>query len=189
MGLFSNLFGNAGKDIDGALGKMRDLADDLASVKYADEDEKRLMNGKPASSNDSASYSATLTADGPSGDSWGPVMPNEPNQFNSGLSYQEYFTKVFREAFPEFQIYSEEYKQGGGTIFTFYLAGEKKLVVEVVTCKVHRYKIAKECREQRIPHLRYYYDYDGWWNTESYVARRTAKSLGIEFREINGQPV
>ena len=109
MGLFANLFGNAGKDIDDTLGKMKDLADDIASVKYADDDEKRLMNGQPAApANDAASFSATFTEEeGPSGDSWGPNMPSEPNQFNSGLSYQDYFSKVFGEAFPEYQVNKE----------------------------------------------------------------------------------
>ena len=180
MGLFANLFGNAGKDIDDTLGKMKDLADDIASVKYADDDEKRLMNGQPAASNnDAASFSATFTEEeGPSGDSWGPTMPAEPNQFNSGLSYQDYFSKIFGEAFPDYQVNREEHKNGKATIYTFYLAGVKKLVVEVTSCSVYRYKIAKDCRAEGIPHLRYYHDYDGWWNTASYVTRRTAKALG-----------
>lgn len=184
MGLFANLFGNAGKDIDGALDKMKYLADDLASVKYADEDEKKLLNNQPAPA-DSGSFSATFTEEeGPSGDSWGPTMPAEPNQFNSGLSYQDYFSKVFKEAFPEYQVDREEYKQGKGTIFTFFLNGQKKLVTEVVSCSTYRYALAKKCRQEGIPHLRYYYDYDGWWNTESYVVRRTAKYLGIDIKEI-----
>ena len=179
MGLFSNLFGEKGKEADSVLDKMKQLADDLDGVKYADEDEKRIMNGQPApASADSGSFSATFTEEAECGDSWGPVMPSEPNQFNSGLSYQDYFSKVFGEAFPEYQVNREEHKNGKATIYTFYLAGVKKLVVEVTSCSVYRYKIAKDCRAEGIPHLRYYHDYDGWWNTASYVTRRTAKALG-----------
>ena len=88
------------------------------------------------------------------------------------------------EAFPEYQVEREEYKQGKGTIYTFFLNGQKKLVTEVVSCSTYRYALAKKCRQEGIPHLRYYYDYDGWWNTESYVVRRTAKYLGIDIKEI-----
>ena len=49
MGLFSSLFGEKGKEADSVLDKMKQLADDLDGVKYADEDEKRIMNGQPAS--------------------------------------------------------------------------------------------------------------------------------------------
>ena len=179
MGLFSSLFGEKGKEADSVLDKMKQLADDLDGVKYADEDEKRIMNGQSAASDNSASFSATFTEEeGPSGDSWGPKMPAEPNQFNSGLSYQDYFSKVFGEAFPDYQVNREEHKLGKATLYTFYLAGVKKLVVEVTSCSVYRYKVAKDCRAEGVPYLRYYYDYDGWWNTASYVTRRTARVLG-----------
>lgn len=184
MGLFSNLFGSNGKDIDNALGKMKDLADDLASVKYADEDEKRLMRdqGTPAPGAQPLggdNFNARFEAEGPSGDSWGPNMPDEPNQFNSGLPYQEYFSKIFSEEFPGYQVDRVEYNTGRGYIYTFYLNGSKKLVTEVVSSSTYRYGLAKKCRADGIPHLRYYYDYDGWWNTRSYVIRRTSKALGI----------
>ena len=100
MGLFSNLFGEKGKEADSVLDKMKQLADDLDGVKYADEDEKRIMNGQPASASaDSGSFSATFTEEAECGDSWGPVMPSEPNQFNSGLKPRDYFLKIFNEDF------------------------------------------------------------------------------------------
>ena len=178
MGLFSSLFGEKGKEADSVLDKMKQLADDLDGVKYADEDEKRIINGGSSSPSGSASFSATLTEEAECGDSWGPTMPAEPNQFNSGLSYQDYFSKVFGEAFPDYQVNREAHKLGKATLYTFYLAGVKKLVVEVTSCSVYRYKVAKDCRAEGVPYLRYYYDYDGWWNTASYVTRRTARVLG-----------
>ena len=32
---------------------------------------------------------------------------------------------------------------------------------------------------QGIPYIRFYYDHEGWWNTKSYVIRRTSEALGI----------
>ncbi len=176
MGLFSSLFGEKGKEADSVLDKMKQLADDLDSVKYADDDEKRLMNGQ--SSGSSASFSATFTEEeGPSGDSWGPVMPSEPNQYNSGLSYQDYFSQVFSEAFPQYQIDREQNSSGKRTLYTFSQSGVKKLVVEVTSCTSYSYKTYKDCRAQGIRHQRFYHDYDGWWNTKSYVIRRVSEEL------------
>lgn len=182
MGLFSNLFGKGGKEIDDALGKMKDLAEDMAN--YADEDERRLRQNKPApADSESLSYSGSAVSssvsDAPSGDSWGPVMPAEPNQFNSGLSYDEYFTNLFNEVFASsYQIDSERVRNRKAMVYTFSREGEKKLVVEVISTKTSPYKLRKDCRAQGLPYLRYYYDHDGWWNTKSYVTRRTAKALG-----------
>ena len=162
MGLFSKLFG--GKS-----------ADD-----FKDEDEIRIQNpntgevikiGKPLHSHPKHTSM--------SGDSWGPVMPAEENQFNSGLSYQEYFSKVFNEEFPSYQIEMEDYKNGMATIYTFYLNGTKKLVVEVISRNSSRYKLYLECRQNKIAHRKFYYNYQGWWNTRSYVTRRVKEALGI----------
>ena len=177
MGLFSNLFGNGGKEIDDAFNKMKNLADDLSSVKYADDDEKRIMNQHNSGSSVS---SFSSEPEGPSGDSWGPTMPDEPNQFNSGLFYKDYFSNVFAEAFPGYQIDIEEYSNRKGTIYTFLQDGAKKLVVEVVSTSSYRYKLAQDCYKAGIPHVRFYFDRDGWWNTKSYVIRRTSEALGVK---------
>ena len=92
MGLFSSLFGDKGKEADSVLDKMKQLADDLDGVKYADEDEKKVMNA--------GSAAATFTEEAVCGDSWGPVMPSEPNQFNSGLNYKDYFEKSLKRNSP-----------------------------------------------------------------------------------------
>ncbi|MBQ6304637.1 MAG: hypothetical protein IJK83_11525 [Clostridiales bacterium] len=183
MGFFSNLFGKGGKDIDNALGKMKDLAEDISN--YADEDERRIRNNKPAPAGseplaDNRFSGSDKVIDGPSGDSWGPVMPSETNQFNSGLGYEEYFTSLFNEAFAaSYQIDKERLRDGKHLIFTFSQGGTKKLIVEILSDKTHPFKLRKQCRDQHMPYLRYYYDHEGWWNTKSYVTRRTAKALGI----------
>lgn len=184
MGLFSNLFGESGKDLDNALNKMKNLADN-----FVDEDEARLRQNKttaPAGSQPlnyaspaPSAPAASVVEDGPSGDSWGPVMPSEENQYNSGLNYQAYFSKVFDEAFPSYQIDKEDIRDGRAMSFTFSQGGVKKLVVEVISERSNPNKLREDCRKQHVPYLRYYYDYDGWWNTKSYVTRRTSKALGI----------
>ena len=176
MGLFSNLFGNNGNDIDNALGKMKDLAEDLASVKYADEDEKRLMNNQGTPLSDSMPLGDNSYVSGPSGDSWGPVMPAEENQFNSGLKPSEYFDKIYSAEFAEYHI--DKVKAGwSDTAFIFNKDGARKLVVELLSDGTQRNKLRNECRAQGVPYLRFYYDHQGWWNTRSYVVRRTLDAL------------
>ena len=182
MGLFSNLFGDSGKELDNALNKMKNLADN-----FVDDDEARLRQNKAAAPSGSESLSnnprpvpvTPVVEEGPSGDSWGPTMPDEPNQYNSGLSYQEYFTRLFDEAFPAYQIDKENIRDGRAMTFTFSQGGVKKLVVEVISERSNPNKIRNDCRKQQIPYLRYYYDYNGWWNTKSYVTRRTSKALSL----------
>ena len=180
MGLFSNLFGNGGKEIDDALKQMKNLAGDII-----DDGQLNDSQSTPVSQNTvpAPQYNVTPAQEfvdgGPSGDSWGPVMPSEENQFNSGLRYQDYFTKVFTEGFPSYQIDKEDVRSGSAMLFTFSQGGSKKLVVEVISRKSSPYKVRNDCRKQGVAYLRYYYDYDGWWNTRSYVIRRTSKALGI----------
>lgn len=182
MGLFSNLFGSSGKDIDNALNKMKNLAGDL--IDDGQINDSKTQPAAPASApapqyNNSAQAQAQAYEEGPSGDSWGPNMPAEENQFNSGLKYQDYFTKVFTEAFPSYQIDKEDVRDGRAMLFTFSQGGVKKLVVEVISQSSSPYKVRNDCKNHGIAYLRYYYDYDGWWNTKSYVTRRTSKALGI----------
>jgi hypothetical protein len=181
MGLFSNLFGDSGKDLDNALNKMKNMADN-----FIDEDEARMRKNQQTASAPADAQAMNnrrpepvAAAEGPSGDSWGPVMPAEPNQYNSGLGYQDYFSSVFNEAFGAYQIDKEDVRDGRAMTFTFSQAGVKKLVVEVISEKSNPYKVRNECRKQGVAYLRYYYDYDGWWNTKSYVTRRTSKALGL----------
>ena len=180
MGLFSNLFGSSGKEIDDAFKQMKNLAGDIIDDGQFNNSQNKpgtVPNNAPASSYNAAP--AQTYSNGPSGDSWGPDMPSEENQYNSGLTYQEYFSKVFAEAFPSYQIDKEDVRCGRAGLYTFSQGGSKKLVVEVISRASNPYKVRNECKSQGVPYLRYYYDYDGWWNTKSYVIRRTSKALGI----------
>ena len=114
---------------------------------------------------------------GPSGFSWGPVMPDEENQYNYNGTYKEYFDDVFRSEFPGYMIESADANHGRTTVFTFWDGGKKALVVELISRKSSVYKLRSDCKAMGIPYLRFYYDYHGWWNTRGYVKQRTHNAL------------
>ena len=113
---------------------------------------------------------------GPSGRSWGPVMPNEPNQFNYPGTWYQYFENIYKTEFADYRVESEliQYRKA---VFTFYSGDKKALVVEILPSSSEAYRLRKICRAQGIPYLRYYYDHEGWWNTRSYVIDRTRGAL------------
>ena len=103
-------------------------------------------------------------------------MPAEENQFNSGLKPSEYFDKIYSAEFAEYQI--DKVKAGwSDTAYIFNKDGARKLVVELLSDGTQRNKLRNECRAQGVPYLRFYYDHQGWWNTRSYVVRRTLDAL------------
>ena len=172
MGLFSNLLKKAGSDL------LKDVVKS-AEKAVAGEVNKAVNGGRPQE----ASYPAQPAQnyrepveDGPSGFSWGPYMPAEENQFNSGLSPAAYFEGIFRTEFADCTL--EKLTRGKVTIFTFYRGGQKALVVELLSQSSSVYAMRKECARAGIPYLRYYYDHDGWWNTRAYVVSRTRSALG-----------
>ena len=63
------------------------------------------------------------------------------------------------------------------TVFTFWDGTKKALVVELMPQSSSAQKQRKVCAAEGTPYLRYYYDHDGWWNTRSYVVRRTHAAL------------
>ncbi len=121
---------------------------------------------------------AAQAEEGPSGFSWGPVMPQEENQYNYPGDYAAYFSHVFREDFPEYRVTQEQSTKRRATIFTFWSpAGGKALVVEVLPESSETKKLRKECAAAAIPYLRFYHNHDGWWNTRAYVTQRTRNAL------------
>ena len=178
MGLFSNLLGNDGKNLDNALNKMKNLAEDIMDDGQINSQRSQSASPVPNSKPLDNRKPEPEYVDGPSGDSWGPNMPSEENQFNSGLNYRDYFTNIYNSEFTSYQIEAVNLRDGKAMLYTFKQAGIKKLVVEVISDRSNPYKYRKECRAQGIPYIRYYYDHDGWWNTRSYVIRRTTDALG-----------
>ena len=117
----------------------------------------------------------TAPEEGPSGFSWGPVMPAEENQYNYPGNYADYFAHVFREDFPAYTVTREQADRR--TVFTFRSGPARALVVELLPESSETKKLRRECQAQGVPYLRFYYDHDGWWNTRSYVDDRVRKAL------------
>ena len=183
MGLLSQLLGDKAKDAEKALGKLKDIADVLKGSGAAaggslEESLHKTNQEKPQQSAASVSVQqAAATALGPSGKSWGPVMPNEPNQYNYGGTYLEYFTEIYKTEFADCDVALSKSKYGTTDVFTFRKGGQTVLIVELLSRKSSAEAVRKSCRAQGIPYLRYYYDYDGWWNTRSYVVERTRNAI------------
>ena len=125
-----------------------------------------------------ASRAEQQVSSAPSGVSWGEVMPNEPNQYNSGLNYRDYFEQIYRTEFPDCRLEMENPQGLRFTVFTFWQGDRKALVVELLSRKSSASKRRADCRRSGTPYLRFYYDYHGWWNTRAYVIERTRKALG-----------
>ena len=180
MGLFSKIFNDEKTEkaaVDLLKGILKSAVDDKASEKAP---------SAPAASAPAASAPAAPAAapaedrsDEPSGFSWGPVMPDELNQYNYNGSYLAYFAEIFHDEFSEYTIKQEE-GYGGiskSALFKFYKDEKLALVVELLPKSSEARKVREKCRAQGIPYLRYYIDYEGWWNTRAYVVKRTGDAL------------
>ncbi len=178
MGLFSKLFGND-EEAKKAKSTLEDMLKAVAGAVEKKPAEKPVE--KPVSSSGmtvgGGSIPAQVKPASPSGESWGEEMPAEPNQFNSGLRFDQYFEGIFRTEFADYTLQREDFQDGKRVVFTFVKDGRKALVVELLGKNSSAVKIRKICRGQGIPYLRYYYDYDGWWNTRAYVIKRTRAAL------------
>ena len=111
------------------------------------------------------------------GKSWGPKKPAEENQYNFRGKYYEYFDSIYKAEFPEYDITYETIKGDYSTVFTFYKHSNKELVVELLSETSSTKKLKRECAQEGIPYLRFYYNHRGWWNTRSYVIERTRNAL------------
>lgn len=176
MGLFDSLIKNVIKEVapdvdaDDFLKSAGDIVKGLANEaeSVADQLPEELKASVSGASADAAE----------SGDSWGPEMPDEPNQFNYSGTYLDYFTEIFQSEFPDYRVSrAVGTARKPVTVFTFWQGDTKALVVELMPQSSAAKKLRSDCAAQNIPYLRYYYDHDGWWNTRSYVIRRTKAAL------------
>ena len=177
MGFLSNLLGDKAKEAEKALGKLKDIADVLkgsGSGGSLEQESKKLYKEQSTIQKPAAVYEEE---DGPSGKSWGPKMPDEPNQFNYSGTYLQYFSEIFRTEFADCDVALSKSKYGTTDVFTFTKGGQTVLIVELFSRKSSAQWTRNYCRRQGIPYLRYYYDYDGWWNTRSYVIERTRNAI------------
>ncbi|MBR4554481.1 MAG: hypothetical protein IKO27_02695 [Ruminococcus sp.] len=167
MGLFSKLFGkeisDAAKDM---FGEEKHYFDNLS--------QHDAPQPVPTAAQERAQRKL-----GPSGNSWGAVMPEEENQFSFGGNYVQYFQKVFAEEFPAYQVVTEPVPNRSATTFTFTSGGRDLLVVEVMSDTSVAVTIRNRCLSEGVPYLRFYHNHNGWWNTRSYVAGRVRSALGV----------
>ena len=112
------------------------------------------------------------------GISYGPVMPAEENQFNSGLPYKDYFKRVFEEAFPQYEIQMLSSNRGkDAALFIFRQGGTVRAMVEVISESSSVQAVRKQCAREGTPYCRFYYNHHGWWNTKRYVTARVGAIL------------
>ena len=179
MGLLSKLFGKeAGEQLEGiakqvgdALGGEKGGLEALAEALGDKAEAQERNQGTVIRSADKPQKTA------PAGTYWGPLMPAEENQYNFNGTYVEYFDKVFREEFPEYEIEYHKERNWRSETFTFRKDGATALVVELLPKSSNAKLIRERCRRERIPYLRYYYNVEGWWNVRAYVVERTRAAL------------
>ena len=115
--------------------------------------------------------------------SWGKKMPREENQFNFQGDFSEYFSYIFQEDFPEYDIECDYKKKGffkseqDSAVYTFRKNGRIALIVQVMPENSTAYRLRKDCEKNGIPYLRFYHNHDGWWNTRAYCRARVRTKL------------
>jgi hypothetical protein len=171
MGLLGKLFGD--DDLDR---KAKGFFDDLTKSLQG-QPQQGSTQPQQTQQPSAPAYSAPVQSNAPSGFSWGENMPAEENQFNSGLKYYEYFEKIYREEFPEYQV-TKEFPYGEGRcVFTFISGSRIALKVEVMSQRHSVYKLRRDCQANGIGYTRFYHDHHGWWNTRRYVIERTRNAI------------
>ena len=192
MGLFSKLVGDisdlAKKVAENSEGTPKNKEEEneidlgllVKSIVGVAQDRAKEKDAAEAQLQQGAKIDYSGAAGEPSGESWGPVMPAEENQYNFPGTYKEYFESIFKADFAEFKITREKGYGGNTTVYRFYERdGEKQaLVVELLSRKSNPEVLRRNCRREGIPYLRFYTDYEGWWNTRSYVVRRMNAAIG-----------
>ena len=185
MGLFSKLLGDAGAELEKALDEAgKALGEAAKKAGITENDIKKAVESakaEKASAPAQAAKAAEKSADedlGPSGFSWGPTMPDEPNQYNFDGTYKQYFEGIFKSEFGSFKITREKGYGGNTTVYRFYEGDKQALVVELMPSKSSSRALRENCRKQGIPYRRFYIDYEGWWNTRTYVITRMNEALG-----------
>ena len=173
MSRLSDLFKSFMKDLDDA-GKKLDQALKDAGIEKKDIEaaaEKNAEENKP----DPAPAPAAGTADATEYDG----VPAEECQYNSGLSYLDYFSKIFREDFPQYSVSLETVEDWRRYKYTFTEGSDVKLIVELMTENSEANRLRRTCEKNGTPYLRFYFDHEGWWNTRKYVNERVSAALGI----------
>ena len=169
MSLLSKLFGK----------KVGDAAEKLMKDVMQSGNSSHSAKPTPAAPSTPGNSSFSTAEEGPSGDSWGPRMPAEENQFSYPGDYLSYFEHVYREEFPQYLLEAQPIPNRRGSTIVFSLDGRRVLLVELMSDRSVSRRLRNSCVREGIPYLRFYYDHPNWWNTRSYVVRRTRFALGL----------
>ena len=168
------------KEADSALNQLKEAAEKVSKedVKNAFSFLGNLANnaGEVIKEEAEASFhnEAPVTYDNVS---YGEFMPDEENQYNYPGNYVEYFEDVLKKEFPQYQLDIEPLRNNTATAFYLNKDGKKEMVIEVMSENSAAKKFRKECLEQGLRYLRFYYNHPGWWNTRAYVVERINKAL------------
>ncbi|MBO7377037.1 MAG: hypothetical protein J6V01_08075 [Clostridia bacterium] len=173
MGLLDKLFGND-KDAKAALEFLKTFAAESKKSQPQQSAAEKKEEAKPAQPAAPAEKKPSTT---PIGRSWGEDMPDEPNQFNFNGTYVEYFENIFAEEFSEYTTEKKINDKGKRITYTFRDGTKTALVLELFKSNCEAKALRRKCEAEGIPYLRYYVDYEGWWNARSYVVERTRKAL------------
>ena len=184
MGLFSKLFGGNEEDKNSFLGALKEAADKLKNeAEKAGIDLKEDFKAEKKEDSHGSFTQAEVTPNkpeaekAPAGTWWGPLMPDEENQYNFSGTWKEYFDGIFRNEFPEYEVTRETVREGKAVVYTFKKNGETALVAELMSDRSNAQKLRNSLRGTGTPYLRYYYDHEGWWNARAYVVQRTRNAL------------
>lgn len=172
MGFFSKLFGAANEQI------ARNIANEVVkSAQQSPQSQNHPQQNPAPVAQQTNSSNNNMAPTGPSGFSWGPVMPAEENQYNFNGTYQQYFDSIFLREFSDYMVTMDLGKYTHLPYYSFIKNGKCALVVELFSGKSAAKKLREDCRRAGIPYLRYYIDVEGWWNTKKYVIERTRNAL------------
>ena len=161
-------------------GKKPTLSEVVDLLQGKEEKKPAAQSARPVySASQEPTYVVEMGEETPIGRSWGERMPNEPNQYNFPGTYRAYFEDIFNRDFAAYRtVRSENPRTSKVSSYTFFSGDKPVLVVELLSRSSDAYQIRNSCRKSGTPYLRFYYDYDGWWNARSYVVNRINKALG-----------
>jgi hypothetical protein len=163
MGLFDKIVGKIASG-ESPLNVLKEAAEEAAS--------QLGVNNKPAAQ--TPQQPAPRPAEPAAEDD---EIPKEENQYNSGLTYTQYFEKIFREDFSAYTVTPVPDKDTRNKVYAFFSGGRKVLVVELKTERSEAQRIRRAAQAEGVPYLRFYYDHEGWWNLRTYVVNRISAAL------------
>ena len=179
MSLFDLLGKKSEKEIKDLFSGMEKKIKD--AVKDGFKDGIRNDSPKPAAPKPvETSYTAAAEPEQERSDAlWGELMPKDENQFAFKGTYKEYFEKIFREEFSEYNFMLSHPKYYSSDIYTFSQGVDRKLVIELMKKSCEAQALRRETLREGIAYLRFYVDCSdqGWWNARTYVVGRIREAL------------